>query len=232
MQMQSAPTSQAARISTPDGCCTPTEEGLSTDSDIFDFAQTLIGSRQNISPKRLVEPGPTEEQLEALLTLAAAAPDHGRLTPWRFIVVPMAQRDRLADAFALALIDRDASATTQQIASAREKAYRAPLLMLAVACLGPREPNTPALERMISMGAAIQNLLLGAHAMGFGAGLTSGQAMRSERLRALCGLVEGESAVCCVNLGKVSKRQAMQRVRPSPATFVSELSVPPLDPPP
>lgn len=56
-----------------------------------------------------------------------------------------------------------------------KKARRAPLLLVAVACLGPREPNTPSLERMVSMGAAIQNLLLGAHAMGFGAGLTSGR---------------------------------------------------------
>ena len=57
----------------------------------------------------------------------------------------------------------------------------APLLMLAVACLGPREPDTPMLERMVSMGAAIQNLLLGAHALGFGAGLT---VLRSGILRA------------------------------------------------
>ena len=58
--------------------------------------------------------------------------------------------------------------------------HRAPLLLAAVACLGDSEPNTPPLERMISMGAAIQNVLLGAHAMGFGVGLTSGKAMASE----------------------------------------------------
>ena len=60
------------------------------------------------------------------------------------------------------------------------RALLAPLC--AVACLGRREPDTPALERMVSMGAAIQNMLLGAHAMGFGAGLTSGKAMASSRL--------------------------------------------------
>lgn len=194
-----------------------------TEGDPFQFAQSLIGSRQNVSPKRLFEPAPTPEQLQALLSLAAAAPDHGQLTPWRFVVVPGSVRYRLAEVFALALIDRDPGATLEQIESAREKAYRAPLLMVAIACLGEREPDTPPLERMVSMGAAIQNILLGAHAMGFGAGLTSGQAMSSERLRALCGLVDGESAVCCVNVGTVTHRKGANRLRPEPSSFVVEL---------
>jgi nitroreductase len=182
----------------------------------FLFAQALVGSRQNVSPKRLVEPGPSVTQLDALMVMAAAAPDHGLLTPWRFILVPAGERHRLAEVFALALVDRDPAATLEQIESAREKAHRAPLLLVAIACLGPREPDTPALERMVSMGAAIQNLLLGAHAMGFGAGLTSGQAMSSARLSALLGLAEGEVPVCCVNIGTVAKRKVSLRARPSP----------------
>jgi len=195
------------------------------DIEVFAAAQTLIASRQNVSPKRLVEPGPTRRQLEALLDLAAAAPDHGLLTPWRFILVPAAQRTRLAEVFALALIDRDPGATLEQIESAREKAHRAPLLLVAVACLGARGQDTPALERMVSMGAAIQNILLGAHAMGFGAGLTSGQAMASPRLHRLCRLSEGEAAVCCINIGTVARHKASSRSRPQPSAFFSELPV-------
>ena len=193
-----------------------------TDAKPLAVAQALIGSRQNVSPKRLVEPGPSDEQLETLLALAAAAPDHGWLTPWHFIIVPLAQRHRLAEVFALALIDRDPGATLAQIEAAREKAHRAPLLMVAVACLGPREPDTPALERMVSMGAAIQNLLLGAHAMGFGAGLTSGQAMSSPRLRELCNLADGDVPVCCINVGTVTK-QRPGRIRPRTDQFVTSL---------
>jgi nitroreductase len=199
------------------------EPTAAADLDGFGFARALIETRQNVSPKRLVEPGPSPQQFEALMSLAAAVPDHGLLMPWRFIVVPASQRHALAEVFALALIDRDAGATLEQIESAREKAYRAPLLMVAVACLGPREPDIPRLERMISMGAAVQNLLLGAHAMGFGAGLTSGQAMKSKRMHALCGLGHEEFAVCCVNIGTASKRKSAARLRPVPAEFVSEL---------
>jgi nitroreductase len=196
------------------------------DGDAFAIVRALIGSRQTVLPKRLVEPGPTPEQLEQLLSLAADAPDHGLLTPWRFIIVPTAQRHRLAEVFALALTDRDPAAAAAQVAQAREKAHRAPLLMLAVACLGPREPDTPMLERMVSMGAAIQNLLLGAHALGFGAGLTSGQAMASQRLRQLFGLTEGEVPVCCVNIGTATQRSQRKAARPLPAQFVGQLSDP------
>jgi nitroreductase len=59
---------------------------------------------------------------------------------------------------------------------------------------------------MVSMGPAIKNILLAAYAMGFGAGLTSGQAMASDRLHDRCGLAERESVVCCINVGTVSKR--------------------------
>ena len=193
------------------------------DLDTADLALTLMASRHNVSPKRLAAPAPTEAQLQALLRAAAAAPDHGQITPWRFIIVPQDQRHRLADVFARALLDRDAAATAAQVEAAREKAHRAPLLLVAIACLGPREPDTPALERMVSMGAAIQNLLLAAHAMGYGTGLTSGQAMASPRLARLCGLAEAEVPVCCVNIGTATRLKLPLRERPSPDQFVSML---------
>ncbi len=191
--------------------------------EVWSLAQSLMHSRRNVTPKRLIAPGPDVAQLQALLALAAAAPDHGQLTPWRFVIVPQGQRHRLAEVFAMALTDRDPAATEQQIASAREKAFRAPLLMVALACLGAREPDTPSLERMVSMGAAIQNLLLGAHALGYGCGLTSGKAMASNRLRALLGLGDDEVAVCCVNVGTVARNKPRDGLRPDPSAFVSTL---------
>jgi nitroreductase len=186
------------------------------------FAETLISSRQNILPRRLFEPGPTAAQIEQLFRAAAAAPDHGQLRPWRFVLVPTDKRAELADVFAQALMDRDAGATPEQIESAREKAYRAPWLALVVACLGPREPDIPMLERMVSVGCAVQNMLLCAHSLAFGAGLTSGQAMSSARMRSLFHLQAGEEAVCFINVGTPSKRKAPS-LRPEPSEFVSSL---------
>ncbi|WP_157268552.1 nitroreductase family protein [Azohydromonas aeria] len=192
------------------------------EDDLVALAAGLIASRQNVLPKRLTAPGPDAAQLERLLQAAAAAPDHHELRPWRLVIVPEGKRALLAEAFESALLDRDAQATAEQRESAREKAHRAPLLMLAVVKLGPVEPPTPAAERLVSLGAALQNLLLLAHAMGFGGGLTSGQAMGSPRLRALFGLAPDEDAVCFVSLGSVTRRKPM-RPRPSPHEIVSEL---------
>lgn len=190
--------------------------------ELCDAAQALIHSRQNISPKRLAAPGPSPAQLEQLLAAAAAAPDHGQLHPWRFVIIPQHKRALLGAVFAQALIERDPDATPEQIAAAREKAHRAPLLLLAVARLGPAEPDIPALERMVSLGCALQNMLLSAHAMGFGAGLTSGQAMTSAHMRTLFALSAGEHPACFVNIGTVSRRKP-QHARPAPSEFTSTL---------
>lgn len=195
---------------------------LEATAPVGEFAHALITSRQNISPKRLVEPGPNLAQQAQLFSAAAAAPDHGLLIPWRFVVVPAHRRADLGEVFALALIDRDPGATLDQIEAAREKAQRAPFLMLAVARLGPHVPDIPILERMVAVGAAIQNLLLSAHSLGFGGSLTSGQAMQSLRMHRLFELQPGERAVCFVNVGTVSLRK-MLRLRPEATCFVSSL---------
>lgn len=200
----------------------PDQSGTAALRDLVEMAGAMIVSRQNVSPKRLHEPGPTPAQVELMLNAAASAPDHGIITPWRFVIVPPEKRGLLGDAFAAALTDRDPAATAEQIASASEKAHRAPFLMLAIARLGPDEADVPDLERMLSLGCAVQNVLLMAHAMGFGAGLTSGQAMRSSRLRTLFNLAGGEQPVCCINVGTVEKSKPA-RVRPAPATFTTTL---------
>lgn len=186
------------------------------------LAESLISSRQSILPKRLFAPGPSPQQTEQLFGAAAAAPDHGELTPWRFVMVPDGRRADLADVFAQALMERDASATQEQLEAAREKAFRAPWLALAVARLGPRDPDIATPERLVSLGCAIQNILLRAHSMSFGSGLTSGQAMTSPPLRSLFGLQPDEQAVCFINVGTVTKRKA-PRLRPAPFEFVSSL---------
>ncbi len=192
------------------------------EEDLCEIAVTLIQTRQNISSRHLQEPAPSAAQRQQLLDAAAAAPDHGLINPWRFIAIPQDKRLLLAEVFAQALVDRDPDATPEQIATAREKAHRAPLLLLAVAQLGPAEPPIRPLERMVSLGCAIQNMLLLAHAMSFGAGLTSGQALDSPRLHALFGLTEGEQAVCFVNVGTVSKRKS-PRARPLAGDFFSTI---------
>ena len=192
------------------------------EQEVLDAALTLIHSRQHVSPKRLGDPGPDREQVEKILTATGAAPDHGQLTPWRLIIVPPERRQLLADAFAEALAERDEEATEAQRQEARNKAHRGPFLLLAVArlgaALGPVHPQ----ERLISAGCAIQNMLLTAHAMGFGAGLSSGRALYSRSVRELFQLAEDEQPLCFLCVGTVTTSKSPKQ-RPALGDYTSTL---------
>ena len=186
-------------------------------------ACALIEARQTVLPKRLAAPGPDGGQLQQILRAAGAAPDHGERIPWRFVIVPPPARTALAEVFAQSLAERDPAATAQQLAQAREKAHRAPLLLLAVARLAPTAADkAPDDERLVSAGCAIQNMLLIATAQGFGSALTSGKALQSPGLRALFALKAYERALCFINIGTAASSR-LRRARPLPADYVSAL---------
>lgn len=188
------------------------------------FAAALIQARRTVLPKRLLAPGPDPRQLAQILEAAAAAPDHGELVPWRFVIVPLQARSALADVFEGALVERDGAATPAQREQAREKAFRGPLLMLAIVRLGGDDGDIPATERFVSAGCAIQNMLLMATALGFGSALTSGKALQSPLMRALFGLGEHEQALCFLSVGTAGSRKPA-RARPGIERFVSTLAV-------
>lgn len=192
------------------------------DQEVLDAALTLIHSRQHTSPKRLGDPGPDREQIEKILSAAGAAPDHGLLTPWRLIIIPPERRHLLGEAFAEALAERDGAATEVQRQEARAKASRGPFLVMVVVRLDPELGPTHPQERIISAGCAIQNMLLVAHALGFGAGLSSGRALYSKQMRLLFGLSEHEQPLCFMTVGTVQRRKPA-RARPVMADYTSTL---------
>ena len=194
------------------GACSPGTTAWSA-------VEAVIHGRQSSSPRRLCAPGPSMAQLEALMKAAAAAPDHLELTPWRFVLIPNDRRVDLAEAFREALQERDPTAPVAELDSVAEKAYRSPCLLLAVASMSGPAPISQA-ERLISLGCAIQNMLLLAQAMGFNSGLVSGRALQSRAFRERFDVLQDELAVCFVNVGTVAHFKLM-RNRPLPQTFFS-----------
>lgn len=181
-----------------------------------ELVAALIHSRRTVLPRWLGPPGPDAAQLRLILDAAAAAPDHRQLLPWRFVLVSAAARARLGAAFAQALRERDPAAPADALVRAEEKAHHAPVLLLAVARLSDEAPSDATgsaagtvvapLERLVSAGCALQNMLLMAHALGFGAALTAGQAMASEPLRRLFALAPAEQALCFLSIGTPLRR--------------------------
>lgn len=147
---------------------------------------TLLRTRRSGKPRDLAAPGPSPEQLREMVTIAARTPDHGKLAPWRFVIVPDALRAALAEK----LVDiqraekpdaneRDAEATVQFVT-------QAPALVVVLSA--PHEEHKiPIWEQQLSAGAACMNLLHAAHAMGFAGGWLTGWAAYSEAVRDLFG---------------------------------------------
>jgi nitroreductase len=214
-----------------------------TAADAPHWAATLITSRRTTLPRRMQGPGPDAAQLRQILEAAGAAPDHDQILPWRFVIVPGDARACLANAFEQALVERDPLATTAQREQAREKAFRSPLLMLAIVRLydaasgaasgaaNGAASDAPigaasdiaASERYVSAGCAIQNMLLMATAQSYGSALTSGKALQSAPLRTLFALGAHEEALCFINIGTIAS-QRPQRKRPLPDSYVSTLA--------
>lgn len=120
-----------------------------------------------VSPRMLVDPAPDDAQIEKMIAAAVAAPDHGRLRPWRFILLRGDARQRFGAVLAEALRKREPDAPPSLLDKERDKPLRAPLVIVAAA--KPQESRKiPAIEQIVAVGAAAQNLLLAAHALGFG----------------------------------------------------------------
>lgn len=137
---------------------------------LFDALQ----HRRSMPARQLIEPAPTDEQIKQLLTCAITAPDHGALSPWRFIIIRNEARDRLGDVFVQVLKEDKPDSSTEKIKSVGEKPLRSPLIIAVVATIEADHPKIPAVEQLLSAGIAAHQLQLAATAMGFGSVWLSG----------------------------------------------------------
>lgn len=148
---------------------------------------SLLETRRSGRPREMIAPGPSEAELKRILGVAARTPDHGKLFPWRFITVSIAQREALADLLAKALPESDPEAGPAHHQKALEFAHQAPTLVVLVSA-PVADHKIPLWEQQLSAGAAGMNLLMAAHAMGFVGGWLTGWAAYNERVRAaFCG---------------------------------------------
>jgi nitroreductase len=177
----------------------------------------LLAIRRSASALTLGEPGPSPAQVETLLTLAARVPDHGKLTPWRFIVIAGDAKDGLAaelDTLAAARAD------TPKALAELGKLKTPPVCVAVVSRV--TEGKIPEWEQQLSAGAVCMNLLLAAAAMGFGANWITGWYAYDPAARSLLGLGEGERIAGFVHLGAPAEAP-LERVRPDVAALTTWL---------
>lgn len=171
---------------------------------IFD----LMDSRCHVAPKRLVTPGPNDQQKHLLLRAAGTAPIHGGGVPWHIYEISENSRLQLGEVFVKNLKRRSEDVTSEQCDEAFSKALRGPYLLLMVAKHGAADVDIPRNENIISASCAVQNILLMAHSMGFGAGLSSGKALYGTELKQLLKLSNDDEPLVFITIGTVKSHRA------------------------
>jgi len=159
---------------------------------------TAIDTRS--SAIKLVAPGPSREHLERILLAGTRAPDHGKLAPWRFVVLEGAARAQLGNAMAEMLRATQPSASESQLATEREKPLRAPTIV-AVAAHLTRGHKVPEHEQIHAVAAAVQNMFLTAHALGYGVMWKTGAAARDNNVKQALGFDGDDEIVAFLYLG-------------------------------
>lgn len=161
-------------------------------------ATDLLLRRRSVPAFTLREPGPRPAQIETLLTAASRVPDHGKLAPWRFILVEGEARARLADKLAEAAL-AEPNADAQKIAEDRKR-FDAPLIVVVVSRAGPHV-KIPEWEQVLSAGAVCMNLILAAHAEGFAANWLTGRAAYDRSAATVLGLADAERVAGFIHIG-------------------------------
>jgi nitroreductase len=153
---------------------------------------------------RLTEPAPTDEQLHEMLRAAAAAPDHGELRPWKFVVLRGEGKEAFGSVLAEAYLRRVSAAGGQpepaKLAKERTKLGRAPVVVV-VCAVHMHDDKIPWADQLGSANAAAQNLLLAATALGFGSMWRTGDPVVDVHVKRSLGLTEHDAVVGFVYLG-------------------------------
>lgn len=178
---------------------------------------SLLATRRSGKPRDLVAPGPDMAQLEEMCAIAARTPDHGKLAPWRFVIVAPEQRARLAQVITDAYRAERPGAKRIEIKALEQFAHQAPALVVVLS--SPRaDSKIPLWEQELSAGAACMNLLHAAHAMGFAGGWLTGWAAYSDAVRDAFGAAP-ERIAGFVFIGTPG-RPLDERPRPDPAAVI------------
>jgi nitroreductase len=173
------------------------------------------------SRSKLREPAPDDAALARAFAAALRAPDHGLLRPWRFQLIRGDARTRFGELMRDELRRRKPHASDEELERQAQKALRAPLLIVVSARVQSDHPKVPAIEQVLSAGAAAQNLLLALHAQGYAGMWRTGDAAYDPQIKRALGLSANDAIVGFLYTGTAAM-PAPEVARPSADAHVEE----------
>ncbi|PZO09679.1 MAG: nitroreductase [Lysobacteraceae bacterium] len=180
----------------------------------------FLRRRRSVPSRLLGEPGPTPQQVDALLAESVRVPDHGKLTPWRFLRIQGEARHALGELVAARGLERDPMSPAAAVEKDRRRFSHAPVVLTVVARLTPGH-KVPEQEQLLSGGAVCFALLQGAQALGFGAQWLTGWPAYDAVVKARLGIGTDESVLGFIHIGTAGV-EAPERLRPDARDLLTD----------
>ncbi|MCV3764138.1 nitroreductase [Rhizobium sp. TRM95796] len=188
---------------------------MKTDITLIDYLRT----RRSIPAFQMREPGPSKEEVDAMLTLASRVPDHGKLAPWRFIVYSGPVRERISLELS-AIRKGDQPDLSEEMVKVEETRFtRAPVVIAVVSRAAPHA-KIPEWEQVMSAGAVCLNLLMAANAHGYVSNWLSEWMAFDERAFPILGVQPGEKVAGFIHIGSTDF-PVVDRPRPELSDIVN-----------
>jgi nitroreductase len=181
----------------------------------------LLQTRRSLAPHKMHGPSPGEGDIETMLRIASRVPDHGKLTPWRFLVIEGDARLRIGETLEKLFVADNPDADPARRAIERERLARAPLVIAVVSRAAPHV-KIPEWEQLMSAGAACMNLVWAANALGYATSWLTEWYAYDRRVADALGLAPHERIVGFVHIGRRAE-PADDRPRPALADIVTRL---------
>jgi nitroreductase len=181
----------------------------------------LLHTRRSVPPHLLSAPGPAGDELDQLLTIASRVPDHGKLAPWRFLVIAGEARLRLGETIAAAFRADEPTADASRVDVERNRLARAPLVVGVVSSARPHV-KIPEWEQALSAGAVCMNLIVAANAMSYGTSWLTEWFSFDRRVLDALGLKPSETIAGFIHIGTPPEPQP-DRPRPELASIVTRI---------
>ena len=182
-----------------------------------------LDARRSVPSRLLAAPGPDAGQLQRLLEAASRVPDHGKLVPWRFLIITGDTRLQLGELLAARAVERDAGASASAIEKDRLRFSFAPLIVTVIGRLTPGH-KVPELEQLLTGGSVCFALLQAAQALGFGAQWLTGWAAYDPVVTARLGVAANERVLGFMHIGTPTDL-APERDRPDVASLTRDLAL-------
>lgn len=174
------------------------------------------------SMKMVTAPAPSEEELALALQAAVAAPDHGKLTPWRFKLIRGENIQKFTDLAFNIRQNSDNPFSEEKLAASRQWLSEVPLI-IAVAChIDYSNTKIPEAERMLSAGCAVMNVMNALNAMGYGTFWSTGIATYYEEFQTALGFDSLDYRFLGFLAAGTPKMPIPQKERKSYTEFVEE----------